>query len=105
MTNTRNSQKDGTQFTFFFESFQFENSKESVEWEKKDHSKWGVCTQGGDNCYCAGDMNRATSQFKRGGGVVCMHNSLVNKAWKNTVTNKVLCTQKTEHPVEEKKKK
>ena len=50
-------------------------------------------------------MNRATSQFKRGGGVVCMHNQKVNEAWKKTVTNKELCSQKTEHPVKDKKKK
>jgi len=42
-----------------------------------DHSKWAITTQSnvGDsdsgNSFCIGGINRASSQFKRGGGVVC----------------------------------
>ncbi|ESO93151.1 hypothetical protein LOTGIDRAFT_206546 [Lottia gigantea] len=53
----------------FQENVQFE--------EEKDHSKWGVTSNG---YVCIGDINRMGTQFRRGGGTVCFNNTAV---WKN----------------------
>ncbi|KAK6741661.1 hypothetical protein RB195_009498 [Necator americanus] len=42
----------------------FENSQ--------DHSKWGVSMRSGIPAVCIGGINRQVSQFKRGGGAVCI---------------------------------
>lgn len=40
---------------------------ENIGWlESQDHSKWAVC----DKYFSIGDLNRMTSQFKRGGGLI-----------------------------------
>ncbi|GMT36775.1 hypothetical protein PFISCL1PPCAC_28072, partial [Pristionchus fissidentatus] len=38
----------------------------------KDHSKYGRTLDAKDKVVCIGDINRMTSQFKRGGGTVCI---------------------------------
>ncbi|GMR61688.1 hypothetical protein PMAYCL1PPCAC_31883, partial [Pristionchus mayeri] len=38
----------------------------------KDHSKYGRTLDAADKVVCIGDINRMTSQFKRGGGTVCI---------------------------------
>ncbi|VDM78823.1 unnamed protein product [Strongylus vulgaris] len=45
----------------------------------KDHSKWGVSLNKKVPTVCIGDVNRQVSQFKRGGGAVCIEDS---KLWK-----------------------
>ncbi|ETN79067.1 hypothetical protein NECAME_10069 [Necator americanus] len=45
----------------------------------KDHSKWGVSTNETAPVVCIGDVNRQESQFKRGGGAVCVEDF---KLWK-----------------------
>lgn len=45
--------------------------------EKQDHSKWGVSD---DKYYWIGDLNRMTSQFKRGGGgFICKDKNIVKE--------------------------
>ncbi|RCN27965.1 deoxyribonuclease II [Ancylostoma caninum] len=38
----------------------------------QDHSKWGVSMNAAVPAVCVGDVNRQESQFRRGGGAVCM---------------------------------
>ena len=64
-------------------SLQFENIKWS---EKQDHSKWATSSPSGSH-YWIGDLNRMTSQYKRGGGgficldplLACAFDKLINK--------------------------
>ncbi|XP_018397926.1 PREDICTED: plancitoxin-1 isoform X2 [Cyphomyrmex costatus] len=48
----------------------------------RDHSKWAVAVQGKTNktWTCIGDINRADTQYIRGGGTVCFNN---RKVWNN----------------------
>jgi len=39
--------------------------------ETKDHSKWGITSTTSNGIVCIGDINRMTSQRKRGGGGTC----------------------------------
>ncbi len=47
----------------------------------KDHSKWALSdpSNPSERAVCIGDVNRMASQFKRGGGTVCLRNEPV--AW------------------------
>ena len=46
------------------------------EWHyTKDHAKWGVSET--NDWVCVADINRQTSQEKRGGGTVCIQNKLL----------------------------
>jgi hypothetical protein len=74
-------------------------SKLSYEEERKviaefnstqDHGKWAVSKNVRDGHFCIGDLNRVTSQMKRGGGVLCMHNERVATAFRRMV-NKTDC--------------
>jgi len=46
-----------------------------------DHSKWAISNpkNANERAVCIGDVNRMASQFKRGGGIICMRNEPV--AW------------------------
>lgn len=64
--------------------------KESGPWEyKKDHSKWAISSDLKVPVTCIGDINRMKSQFKRGGGTVCLNDKDV---W-NTVTGSIHGTE------------
>ncbi|MGA7732224.1 MAG: deoxyribonuclease II family protein [Chloroflexia bacterium] len=41
----------------------------------KDHAKWAMSVQDNDDWICVADINRQTSQAKRGGGAICFQNS------------------------------
>ncbi|KAL0230923.1 hypothetical protein GEMRC1_010328 [Eukaryota sp. GEM-RC1] len=49
----------------------------------KDHSKWAITP--GNDWVCIGDMNRMTSQYKRGGGAMCLKNPVLHRAFKGIV--------------------
>jgi deoxyribonuclease-2 len=48
-------------------------SQTPVDWEyTEDHAKWAVSDNQGKPFICIGDINRMRSQFKRGGGSLCL---------------------------------
>lgn len=50
-----------------------------VTWkETQDHSKWAYATA--NNFSCFGDMNRMSSQWKRGGAFYCLNSPLLHQA-------------------------
>ncbi|KAE9415859.1 hypothetical protein Angca_009912, partial [Angiostrongylus cantonensis] len=51
----------------------------------KDHSKWGVSMKESMPYTCIGDINRQTSQFKRGGGAACIQSKALWTALYNSV--------------------
>lgn len=51
----------------------------------EDHSKWAVGSSDDAPYVCVGDINRMASQFKRGGGAVCMKSDQVWKVLKDSV--------------------
>ena len=59
--------------------------------ESQDHAKWAVAL---DSSYvvCVGDINRMTSQRKRGGGAVCFSNRNLCYSLYNTVTTSDVCS-------------
>ncbi len=58
----------------------------SVCWdEADDHSKWAVSTGSSANIVCISDINKATTQHKRGGGCACIENSSLHSTFSNLV--------------------
>ncbi|KHJ89008.1 hypothetical protein OESDEN_11184 [Oesophagostomum dentatum] len=57
----------------------------------KDHSKWGVSLDGNVPAVCIGDVNRQESQFKRGGGAVCIEDKNMWKTFYNSIGSYVDC--------------
>ncbi|KAK6751106.1 hypothetical protein RB195_002838 [Necator americanus] len=51
----------------------------------KDHSKWGVSMNPKAPYVCIGDVNRQESQFKRGGGAVCIEDRKLWQTFYNSV--------------------
>ena len=63
----------------------------AMNWtETQDHAKWAVAL---DSSYvvCVGDINRMTSQRKRGGGAVCFSNRNLCYSLYNTVVTSDIC--------------
>ncbi|XP_068447696.1 deoxyribonuclease-2-beta-like [Clinocottus analis] len=54
-----------------------------------DHSKWCVTPKG--DWTCIADMNRETSQMKRGGGAICIKDVTVARAFRNIIISYELC--------------
>ena len=51
----------------------------------EDHSKWAVTVAADQPAACVGDINRMASQYKRGGGSVCLHDRQVWQVMKNSI--------------------
>ncbi|KAJ8680630.1 hypothetical protein QAD02_016417 [Eretmocerus hayati] len=58
-----------------------------------DHSKWAVSTDGKKKgtWVCVGDINRASTQFERGGGTVCFNLPEVWKSYRDSVQDVEPC--------------
>ncbi|XGW07839.1 hypothetical protein V3C99_010740 [Haemonchus contortus] len=52
-----------------------------------DHSKWGVSMKETIPAVCIGDINRQLSQFKRGGGAVCIEDMKLWKTFRQSVNS------------------
>lgn len=50
-----------------------------------DHSKWAISDDESRGIFCIGDSNRMVSQFKRGGGAVCMKCPSCWQLFSNTI--------------------
>eukprot|EP01006_Ploeotia_vitrea_P060594 TRINITY_DN76182_c0_g1_i1.p1 TRINITY_DN76182_c0_g1~~TRINITY_DN76182_c0_g1_i1.p1 ORF type:complete len:344 (+),score=46.90 TRINITY_DN76182_c0_g1_i1:32-1033(+) len=61
--------------TYIFDIFKVQQiTYGSTSWAvTQDHSKWAVAKERGEICY--GDINRASTQRKRGGGTYCVKNA------------------------------
>lgn len=58
--------------------------RQSSPWKyNEDHSKWAVAID--QPAACLGDINRMASQYKRGGGSLCMRNPRVWEVMKNSI--------------------
>jgi len=52
--------------------------------EQNDHSKWAVASTG--PLVCASDINRMTTQFKRGGSAFCFNNTVLASSLRAAIT-------------------
>ncbi|KAK5977536.1 Deoxyribonuclease II [Trichostrongylus colubriformis] len=71
----------------------------------KDHSKWGVSMMESVPAVCIGDVNRQKSQFKRGGGAVCIEDATLWKTFRGSVSSYLNCGEVQEKKTPVKKKK
>lgn len=63
----------------------------NVTWtEGADHAKWAVMLDTSDNL-CVGDINRMTTQRKRGGGAVCFKDAGLSNALYNSIDSGYDC--------------
>jgi len=61
----------------------------TVSWdEADDHSKWALV---GNTYACFGDMNRMSSQWKRGGSFFCFNNTSLVTALRRAIANQDDC--------------
>lgn len=65
---------------------------DNVTWtETQDHAKWAVSTSVSDNVICVADINRMTSQRKRGGGALCWNHGYVATQLRNSIIDVDKC--------------
>jgi deoxyribonuclease-2 len=62
-----------------------------------DHSKWMLS---GDKYSCFGDMNRMSSQWKRGGAFYCLSDTGLNAALRKIITQTDQCTSREGYKIE-----
>jgi deoxyribonuclease-2 len=63
---------------------------QSIQWlETQDHSKWAYGV--GTNYSCFGDMNRMSSQWKRGGAFYCIESDVLRMAMEAISTEVNAC--------------
>lgn len=55
--------------------------------ETKDHAKWATTTTGTNPWTCIGDINFNASQYKRGGGTVCLKSANVHAAFQAIIAD------------------
>ncbi|XP_015113703.1 plancitoxin-1 [Diachasma alloeum] len=62
----------------------------------RDHSKWAVAVDSkkNKNWVCIGDINRADTQFNRGGGTVCLNSPDLWRSYRNSVNDIEPCPRK-----------
>ena len=59
--------------------------------EGSDHAKWAISSTDGSSLVCVGDINRMTSQFKRGGGAVCFESPVLHSQLSDVVNSTTSC--------------
>lgn len=59
----------------------------------RDHSKWAMSQDPKKPFVCIGDINRMKSQFKRGGGTVCLENKDVWTVFRDAVHDIETCNK------------
>lgn len=57
----------------------------------RDHSKWAMSQDKKNPFVCIGDINRMKSQFKRGGGTVCVKNPDIWQVFRDAVADIEAC--------------
>jgi len=68
----------------------------NVTWtETQDHAKWAVGLDGGSSLVCIADINRMSSQRKRGGQAMCFSDKGLAYSMRNTVYKRSSCTAPT----------
>jgi deoxyribonuclease-2 len=66
----------------------------STAWEYiKDHAKWAVSADEKSPFSCVGDINRMESQFKRGGGTVCLNHKDIWSTMKGAIVEVEPCSK------------
>ncbi|KAL6728022.1 hypothetical protein Aduo_009835 [Ancylostoma duodenale] len=65
---------------------------------RRDHSKWGVSMNVNVPAVCIGDINRQESQFKRGGGAVCIEDIKLWKTFHGSIGKYANCRIKPRTP-------
>lgn len=74
-------------------------SKKLFTWQYfKDHSKWAITDTPEDGVVCLADINRMASQFKRGGGAICLRDPQVWSVFSDTIEDLEPCTVRTKKP-------
>ncbi len=57
--------------------------------ETQDHSKWAVSTRG--SSVCVADINRMTTQYKRGGGAICWNDTMLSSVLRGAIMRTDSC--------------
>lgn len=61
-------------------------SSREIDWHyTHDHSKWAITQKEDPGHVCIGDINRMHSQFRRGGGIVCIESDKGWNAFRHTI--------------------
>jgi deoxyribonuclease-2 len=68
-------------------ALRFPNGVTFSNWE--DHSKWAISLEG--DWVCFSDINRATSQYQRGGGAICLNDKELHGVVQSIVTETNSC--------------
>jgi len=61
-----------------------------------DHSKWAVSVETTKPWFCISDINRVDTQYKRGGGAICLNEKDLYTAVKNVIVDSQKCTKSIE---------
>ena len=73
----------------------FEDASKTSVWSyTEDHSKWAVSQESNRPASCFGDINRMASQYKRGGGAVCLLDPNVWQVMKDSIAKLEGCPVK-----------
>lgn len=87
--------KSGNVKNIEYMAIKMKDGDETSEWRyTQDHSKWAISEAGENLQTCIGDVNRMLSQHYRGGGMLCMPDPDVWKAFKNVITEIEPCKRK-----------
>ena len=61
----------------------------------QDHAKWAIAADT-SNVLCIGDINRMTTQRRRGGGAVCFEHAGMANALYNSIDTSFTCKSEAE---------